>query len=88
VSVRSPDVPAVSVGGLLADAMPALATASATPQLDAELLLATTLGVRRSTVLAFPERAVGGEESEQFARLVARRARGEPLAYINGRKEF
>jgi len=76
-----------SVGACLAAGVNALCGVDSA-QLDAELLLAHALRARRSVVLAFPERAVAPNEAEAFARLVARRARGEPLAYLTGRREF
>ncbi|HLF12880.1 MAG TPA: peptide chain release factor N(5)-glutamine methyltransferase [Gammaproteobacteria bacterium] len=77
-----------SVQALLAWAAPALAAAGATARLDAELLLAFATGWRRSTVVAFPERIVDEQTAARFQHAIARRARGEPLAYVTGRKEF
>ncbi len=39
-------------------------------------------------MLAFPERDLPGEAAARFHEFVRRRARGEPVAYILGRKEF
>jgi release factor glutamine methyltransferase len=39
-------------------------------------------------VLAFPERALDAAVAAQFAALVERRGRGEPLAYLTGEREF
>jgi release factor glutamine methyltransferase len=76
-----------TTGALLAAAAARL-SASATPQLDAQLLLAATTGRTRSSVMAFPERPVGGYQIAAFELAVERRARGEPLAYITGEREF
>lgn len=57
-------------------------------RLEAELLLAETAGLRRASVMAHPERALSFEQASQLEALVVRRGRGEPLAYIFGRKEF
>jgi len=73
---------AVSVAAAL------LARASDTPRLDAELLLAHAVPTRRSSVIAFPERPLEDRAAIRFAALVARRAAGEPLAYVVGTKEF
>jgi release factor glutamine methyltransferase len=59
-----------------------------TPRLDAELLLASALGCDRAMLVTrgtdeLPEGAL-----QDFARLIARRAAREPVAYILGRKEF
>ena len=53
-------------------------------RLDAELLLADQLACTRLEMLAQPQRMVGGLSAIPFAR----RMRGEPIAYIIGRKEF
>lgn len=57
---------------------------SATPRLDAELLLAHSLGISRELLLLDPNRAV----PPGFAALVERRARHEPVAYITGSRGF
>jgi release factor glutamine methyltransferase len=57
-------------------------------RLDAELLLAEVLGQPRSHLHAWPERALTDAQFQSFAALVARRAAGEPIAHILGRKEF
>jgi release factor glutamine methyltransferase len=56
--------------------------------LDAELLLAHILGVERWRLTAHPERSVSPAEAARFRALLARRAAGEPLAYLTGRREF
>ncbi|HYI22155.1 MAG TPA: peptide chain release factor N(5)-glutamine methyltransferase [Candidatus Limnocylindrales bacterium] len=61
---------------------------SETPRLDAELLLGHVVSAGRTTLLAAPEAAVSDGQSERFRELVERRARGEPVAYIRGIKEF
>ena len=52
---------------------------------DAELLLAHLLGIDRLAMLAGADRDV---DFNAFDALVTRRAGGEPLAYITGRREF
>jgi release factor glutamine methyltransferase len=64
------------------------ASQSLSPRLDAELLLAEALGVRRERLYAEPERVLTGRESERFAGFVQRREKREPVAYILGRKAF
>jgi release factor glutamine methyltransferase len=61
---------------------------SETARLDAELLLGHVLGVDRTAVLAHPEAPLGDGQRGAFRTAVARRARGEPVAYIRGLKEF
>ena len=45
-------------------------------------------GKTRSSLLAFPERALEPAASQRFAASIARRAGGEPLAYLTGEREF
>lgn len=42
----------------------------------------------RTSLLAAPEAPVGADHARTFGELVARRERGEPVAYIRGLKEF
>ncbi len=58
------------------------------PRLSAELILAHILGVRREYLLAHPERGLSVTESNAAEELLRRRALGEPVAYLLGRKEF
>lgn len=78
-----------TIGEHLAAALDRLrASRSESPRLDAELLMAHALGIERTTVLAHPEWAVGPEAAVRLLDGVARRAAGEPVAYIRGIKEF
>lgn len=65
-----------------------LAHVSSTPALDAELLLAQALGEGRAAVAAHPERTLTAAQCAALEALAGRRLRGEPLAYLTGRKEF
>jgi release factor glutamine methyltransferase len=58
------------------------------PRLDAELLVAHTLGLARIQLYAQFDRPLGPDELGQLRELVRRRQAGEPVAYISGRKEF
>lgn len=55
---------------------------------EARLLLAAATGFSESAVLAFPEKELAVESAERFLSFASRRAKGEPVAYILGRKEF
>jgi release factor glutamine methyltransferase len=59
-----------------------------TPALDAELLLAGTLGLRREQLVIEGPPRLGPEELNRFRELLARRQGREPVAYILGRKPF
>jgi len=56
--------------------------------LETELLLMAALDCRRETLMTWPEREVAAEPASLFERFVARRRRGEPIAYITGRRAF
>lgn len=57
-------------------------------RLDAQLLLAHCLGRTRTWLIAHEDDVVGPTMFDAAARLVARRAAGEPLAYLVGEREF
>ncbi len=72
----------------------AVAAASATlaesgsPRLDAELLLAHALGVRRLDLYLQADRALRPVEATAFRGLLRARQNGAPVAYLVGRKDF
>lgn len=55
---------------------------------EAELLLAAALGVNRAVLVARSRDMVEQESLQVYHSYVARRARGEPFAYITGRRSF
>jgi release factor glutamine methyltransferase len=55
---------------------------------DARLLLAEASGFSQASLLAFPERQLPPEAEARFHDFAERRRKGEPVAYIVGRKEF
>ena len=57
-------------------------------RLDARLLLQYATGCTHADLLARPETPVSAPAYEQFVAWVARRAAGEPLAYLVGEAEF
>nr|HET7860149.1 peptide chain release factor N(5)-glutamine methyltransferase [Caldimonas sp.] len=56
--------------------------------LDAQLLLARALATTRTALIAGDDRRLAAEEDERWSAWLARRAGGEPLAYLLGEKEF
>jgi release factor glutamine methyltransferase len=61
----------------------------ATPELDAELILMHVFGVSRTRLRSHPEVSAGGQgDYDRYIRLLERRAIGEPIAYIIGKKDF
>jgi release factor glutamine methyltransferase len=59
-----------------------------TPRLDAELLLAEATGWERAHIASDPDSRLPVGASREFAEMVRRRLRREPVAYIVGRKGF
>lgn len=57
-------------------------------RLEAELLLAHVLELRREDLIIYPDRELMDLQAEKFQQLVERRCRKEPLAYIIGHREF
>lgn len=76
------------LGALLAAAKARFAPVSASPALDAQLLMAAVLDVSRAHVIAHPEKPLTPEQVARFAALADRRAEGEPVAYLLGRRAF
>lgn len=78
-----------TISALLRESAQKLAAAgSESPRLDAELLLGHVLGVGRVTLLAEGQSVVSDAQQADFADLIERRARGVPVAYLRGLKEF
>ena len=59
-----------------------------TPRLDAEVLLAYCLGLERIWLYVYHDRPVTEEELNCYRRLIARRGKHCPVAYLTGEKEF
>lgn len=69
----------------------AQAAASGLPRLEAHMLLLHALGRpahERAWLLAHDSDALPAEQAHRFASLCQRRAAGEPVAYLTGRKAF
>jgi release factor glutamine methyltransferase len=62
-----------------------LQAVSGTPRLDSELLMAEALGIEREELLLS---GLQNEVPEEFQAFLDRRAAGEPVAYIAGRRAF
>ena len=56
--------------------------------LDAQVLLAHSLGVDRTWVITWSDKELDEEQETEFRRLLNRRKQGEPIAYILGHREF
>jgi release factor glutamine methyltransferase len=56
--------------------------------LENRILLCHALGLTRVGLITHSERVLNEDEAARLATLVARRQRGEPIAYIVGQREF
>lgn len=61
---------------------------SESPRREAEILLGLVTGKRRGWILAFGETRLTTRQHRRLTRLLARRRRGEPIAYLAGVREF
>ncbi|HUQ17648.1 MAG TPA: peptide chain release factor N(5)-glutamine methyltransferase [Candidatus Saccharimonadales bacterium] len=76
-------------GELRARGLQALRAAGvAAPALDADVLLAHVAGVGKEALVAHPEAVLPPDAERRYDELLSRRARGEPVAYLRGYKEF
>ena len=76
------------IGQLVSSASETLSEISESPRLDAELMLAQTLDLPRSYLIAHPEEELDDVTLQRFRALLDRRTSGEPIAYISGTREF
>lgn len=79
--------PPETIGAAIRAAATRLAETSETPRLDAELLMAEALGMTREAMI-LAGLFLPLDTNGIFGALVARRAAGEPIAYILGHRDF
>ncbi len=65
-----------------------LSSVSDSAKLDAQLLLCHACNIEQTKIIAHPELQLTKQQLEIFTSTLNRRAKGEPLAYITGTKEF
>jgi release factor glutamine methyltransferase len=58
------------------------------PRLEAEILLATVLGVDRVRLIIDGQRPLSEQDLSAYRAVIQRRRSGEPVAYILGKREF
>jgi release factor glutamine methyltransferase len=63
-------------------------TRNAIDRREAEMLIAEVLGATRAYVMAHPERTLDADQETKVNDWIARRAAGEPIAYLLGKREF
>lgn len=78
----------LSSGELLASALETLGNEPSSARLDAEVLLAHALDKSRTRLRGWPEDPVSASQAARYRELIARRAQGEPVAYLTGIREF
>ncbi len=86
--VNDPSLLTKTIRDVLTNATERVAPVSLSPKLDAQLLLAETLAVSRAHVIAHPEKTLTLGQATRYEAWVMRRERGEPIAYILGRRAF
>jgi release factor glutamine methyltransferase len=87
-STAPADARAGTLGDLLRDGRRRLGATGFAPPREAALLLGAVLGLTEAQVMARDDAAAAPADAARFAALVARRAAGEPVAYLLGGKEF
>jgi release factor glutamine methyltransferase len=79
----------LTIATVIREATSRLAEAgSATPRLDAEVLLRHLLGLDRTGLFVRLQEPLSGETQSELATLIARRIAGEPVAFLTGIREF
>ncbi len=57
-------------------------------RLDAQVLLSSVLHGERSFLYTYPDQELTSQQNQLYQDVIARRSRGEPVAYLVGHKEF
>jgi len=79
---------ASTIDQIIRQATQQLAAVSPSPRLDAEVLLMHVTGLTRTALITRAQEPLLPEHEELLHALLTRRARGEPVAYLTGRREF
>ncbi len=77
-----------TIQSALAEAHSLLTNISESPLLDAEILLCKVIEKDRAYLRTWPERELSDVEYQGFIALTNKRQQGQPIAYLNGVKEF
>lgn len=78
----------IEIRAALSEAISELQTFCDSARLDAEILLAHSLKKSRAYLYAYPETILSQKEWQTFHDLVCQRAKGLPIAYLTGTREF
>ena len=79
---------ASTIDQIIRQATQQLAASSPSPRLDAEVLLMHVTGLARTALITRAQEPLLPEHEERLQALLIRRARGEPVAYLTGKREF
>ncbi len=72
----------------LQKATAALADASDSPRIDAEVLLCYSLQCNRAYLYTYMDKILDAKQQESYEQLILQRIQGQPVAYLTGRQEF
>jgi len=78
----------LTIDQIIRQATQQLADISPSPRLDAEVLLMHITGLARTALITRAQEPLLPEHEERLHALLTRRARGEPIAYLTGKREF
>jgi release factor glutamine methyltransferase len=78
----------LSIEHLIEHGRDQLATCSDSAKLDAQLLLCFVINKEQSYLITWPEKSLSQTYVDDYLALLARRIKGEPIAYILGVREF
>ena len=76
------------ISQLLTDGTQRIEAVSDSPLLDCQLLICHIIGKGREWLYSHADETLAESQAETYATLLARRERGEPLAYITGSRHF
>lgn len=78
----------IDIKHALVHAVALLSPTSPSAKLDAEILLAYTLGRSRTYLYTHPEKQLEQIHYEAYQQLIAKRSEGNPIAYLTNTREF
>jgi release factor glutamine methyltransferase len=78
----------VTITEILKKSYKKLSKTTKNPTFEAEFLLSHILGKSREFIIAHPEKKLTGAQIIKYNKLISRRAKGEPIAYLVGYKHF
>jgi len=86
--MRSDHHSTITIHAALLQAEQLLAPLHESARIDAEVLLSYGISQTRTYLHTWPEHPLTSEQVEHYSSLIRRRAAGEPVAYLTGRREF